>query len=185
MLLAVLGAACRGTARTPVESASSGPRGYDQADVRFMQGMIAHHTQALAMTKLVPDRAHSEAIRRLARRIEVSQMDEIAVLERWLERRGETVPRGHHHGPLMPGMLTEEELSRLAGATGDPFDRLFLELMIRHHEGALVMVADLFAGGGGEEAESFQLASHVDADQRAEIARMRELLNIPLQERNQ
>lgn len=82
----------------------------------------------------------------------------------------------------MPGMLTDEELARLAAATGAEFERLFLELMIRHHEGALIMVADLFSSGGGQEAEIFQLASHVDADQRAEIARMRGMLNTRSQE---
>jgi uncharacterized protein (DUF305 family) len=88
------------------------------------------------------------------------------------------VPEGHSHGPLMPGMLSDEEMARLAGATGAEFDRLFLEFMIRHHEGALVMVADLFsADGGGQEAELFQFASHVDGDQRAEIARMRGMLS--------
>jgi uncharacterized protein (DUF305 family) len=147
--------------------------------------MIPHHAQALTMTDLVPDRTENEAIHRLARRIEVSQKDEIAVMERWLERRGETIPEGHHHGPLMPGMLTGEELSGLADATGDEFDRLFLEFMIRHHEGALVMVADLFSSGGGQEAEIFQFASHVDADQRAEIARMRAMLSTPVQEGNE
>ena len=144
--------------------------------------MIVHHAQALVMTDLVPDRSENESMRRLAGRVEVSQRDEIAVMERWLERRREAVSMGDHHGSLMPGMLTEEELARLAAANGEEFDRLFLELMIRHHEGALVMVADLFSNGGGQEAEIFRLASNVDADQRAEIARMRAMLNSRFQE---
>jgi uncharacterized protein (DUF305 family) len=185
LLTANAGTACASAARIPVEAAGSGPHGYVEADVRFIHGMIPHHAQALTMTDLVADRTDSEAMHRLARRIEVSQKDEIAIMERWLERRGETVPKGHHHGPLMPGMLTEENLARLGQSTGDGFDRLFLELMIRHHEGALVMVADLFSSGGGQEAEIFQFASHVDADQRAEIARMRGMLNTPLQEGNE
>ena len=184
-MMAVLGASCGTAGRKPDSSVGSGPRGYAEADVRFMQAMIPHHAQALTMTDLVPARTGSEAMHRLARRIEVSQKDEIAIMERWLERRGETVPEGHHHGPLMPGMLTEEELSRLADATGDEFERLFLDLMIRHHEGALVMVEDLFSSGGGQEAEIFQFASHVDADQRAEIARMRAMLSTPVQEGNE
>ncbi len=173
----VLAFSCGTAARPPVGSAGPGLSGYTEADVRFMHGMITHHGQALAMTDLVSARTESEAMRRLARRIEVSQKDEIAVMKRWLEARGETAPTVHHHGPLMPGMLTEEELARLADATGAEFDRLFLEFMIRHHEGALVMVMDLFSPGGGEEAEIFQFASHVDADQRAEIARMGKLLS--------
>lgn len=177
-----LGAACGTAARKPAASSGSGLSGTTEADVRFVQGMIVHHAQALEMTRLVPDRTESESLRRLAGRIEVSQKDEIAIMERWLQRRGETVTAGDHHGSLMPGMLTGEELARLAAATADEFDRLFLELMIRHHEGALVMVADLFSSGGGQEAEIFQLASHVDADQRAEIARMRGMLNSRSQE---
>ena len=185
LVLAAVGAGCGSAARKSVDSTGSGLSGYVEADVRFMQAMIAHHAQALAMTDLVPDRTESEALQRLARRIEVSQKDEIAMMERWLDSRGESAPEGHPHGSLMPGMLTEEELARLAGATGDEFDRLFLEYMIRHHEGALVMVADLFSSGGGQEAEVFRIASNVDADQRAEIARMRGMLTIPSQEGNE
>lgn len=178
-------AACGRAARQPGGSSEAALSGHAPADVLFVRGMISHHAQALDMVELVPDRTDNAAIRRLARRIEISQKDEIAIMERWLGERGGIPPEGHDHGPLMPGMLTGEELSRLADATGDAFDRLFLQLMIRHHEGALVMVADLFDAGGGQEPGVFQIASNVDADQRAEIARMRELLNIPLQERNQ
>lgn len=185
LLTAGLGSACGIAARQPALSSGPGWSDYNEADVRFLQGMIAHHAQALVMTELVPDRTENESLRRLAGRVEVSQQDEIAIMERWLERRGEPVSVGHDHGSLMPGLLTEEELARLVAVTGDEFDRLFLELMIRHHEGALVMVADLFSSGGGQEAEIFQLASHVDADQRAEIARMRGLLNSRFQEGNE
>lgn len=83
----------------------------------------------------------------------------------------------------MPGMLTREQLDQLAAATGDTFDRLFLEFMILHHEGALAMVEELFASDGGQETEIFQFASHVDSDQRIEIQRMRRMLNdLPNQE---
>jgi uncharacterized protein (DUF305 family) len=78
---------------------------------------------------------------------------------------------------MMPGMLTDAELAALAAATGPEFDRLFLELMIKHHEGALVMVKDLFASpGAGQEPELFVLASDIEADQRGEIRRMRAML---------
>lgn len=185
----VLAAGCA-TARTdvappepPQGAAADTGRSYSRADVRFMQGMIAHHGQALAMTALVPGRAGRTDLPLLAERIEVSQKDEIEKMQRWLRDRGEQVPapaEHHHHDvgqPLMPGMLTAEEMARLAAATGPMFDRLFLESMIRHHEGALVMVADLFASGGGQESEIYQFASDVDGDQRAEIDRMRRLLN--------
>lgn len=185
MLILAICASCAARAEESVGTGTLGPQDYREEDVRFVQGMIPHHAQALTMTGLVRDRTGNEAMHRLAGRIEVSQRDEIAIMERWLERRGLGLPEGHPHGPLMPGMLTEEELGRLAAATGEEFDRLFLELMIRHHEGALVMVADLFSSGGGQEVEIFQFASHVDADQRAEIARMRAMLNVLIEEDNE
>jgi uncharacterized protein (DUF305 family) len=151
------------------------------ADVRFMQGMIGHHAQALEMAALLPSRSIREDMRLLARRIEVSQADEIAMMRRWLEARGQNVPGPHAHhaqgATLMPGMLTPEEMNRLAEAKGTAFDRLFLELMIKHHEGALIMVNDLFSSAGaGQESEIFAFASDVDADQRMEIDRMRGML---------
>ncbi len=156
-------------------------------DVRFIRGMLAHHAQALEMTALVPGRTTRQNIHLLAERIDVSQRDEIVLMERWLRARGEPVQAtgtDHaHHGAdhPMPGMLTPDEMARLAAATGAEFERLFLELMIRHHEGALVMVAELFATpGGGQQSEIFQIASDVDADQRAEIARMQRMLAGPL-----
>lgn len=188
-------AACGTTARTgvpggappaPEVRADRGQRGYTAADARFMQHMIAHHAQALEMTALVPDRSGRDDVRMLAERIEVSQRDEIAAMQRWLRSRGEEVPpvdahHGHHAAggdhARMPGMLTAEELARLAAASGPEFDRLFLELMIRHHEGALAMVRELFASeGAGQEPQIFQFASEVDADQQMEIARMRAML---------
>jgi uncharacterized protein (DUF305 family) len=151
------------------------------ADVSFMQGMIGHHAQALEMTALLPARSVRPDMRLLARRIELSQADEIKWMERWLEVRGHAVPDAHaHHMPdavLMPGMLTPEQLTRLAEATGADFDRLFLESMIRHHEGALIMVNDLFmTEGAGQDTEIFAFASDIDADQRIEIDRMTALL---------
>ncbi len=154
------------------------------ADTRFMQHMIGHHAQALEMTKLVPGRTSREDMRLLAERIEVSQRDEIGLIRQWLQQRGEEVPAldAHHHAamghpPLMPGMLTAAELAQLAKATGAEFDRLFLEYMIRHHEGALTMVKDLFGTpGAAQETETYRFATDVEADQRAEISRMRALL---------
>ena len=155
--------------------------GHTAADARFMQGMISHHAQAVEMTDLVESRASTEAMRKLAQRIQVSQTDEIKMMERWLSTRGEEVPSAHAHhamgGMLMPGMLTPEEMSRLAAAKGLEFDRLFLEGMIKHHEGALVMVKDLFAmPGAAQDSDIFAFASDVDADQRMEIDRMRGML---------
>jgi uncharacterized protein (DUF305 family) len=152
------------------------------ADVRFMQGMIGHHAQALEMTELVTARTRRDEMRLLARRIELSQADEITLMRHWLQVRGEQVPNEHaHHAPgatLMPGMLSPDEMDRLAAVTGVEFDRLFLEGMIKHHDGALTMVSDLFANpGAGQEPEMFAFASDVDADQRIEIDRMSAMLS--------
>jgi uncharacterized protein (DUF305 family) len=151
------------------------------ADVAFMQGMIGHHAQALDMTALLATRTISDDMRKLAMRIEVSQADEIRMMQEWLKRRGQEVPGEHAHhahgAKLMPGMLTPDEMERLAAAKGAEFDKLFLEQMIRHHEGALIMVRELFGTqGAGQEGEIFAFASDVDADQRMEIARMGAML---------
>lgn len=169
-----------GHGAAPVASAR-----YDEADARFMQHMIAHHGQALIMTELVPARTTRQDIRLLAQRIAVSQQDEIAQMQRWLRAHGAVVPEpvpagvhaAHDEHAAMPGMLSAAELARLTAGRGSEFDRLFLEYMIRHHEGALVMVAALFASpSGGQETDVFRIASEVDADQRMEIARMQRML---------
>jgi uncharacterized protein (DUF305 family) len=154
---------------------------YTPSDVRFMQGMIGHHAQALEMTALLPSRTSRDGMRLLGQRIAVSQADEIGMMQDWLRARGQTLPDPHaHHAPgatLMPGMLTAEEMDRLSRATGVEFDRLFLELMIKHHAGALVMVQELFAAAGaGQDSEIFAFSSDVDADQRMEIERMSAML---------
>jgi uncharacterized protein (DUF305 family) len=154
---------------------------YAEADVKFMQGMIGHHAQALEMTALLPSRTATDVMKLLAKRIEVSQTDEIRMMQRWLESRGLEAPSVHaHHAPgatLMPGMLTPDEMSRLAEAKGVAFDRLFLELMIKHHEGALVMVKTLLAQpGAAQDSDIFAFASDVEADQSIEIERMRAML---------
>lgn len=151
------------------------------ADVRFMQGMIGHHAQALEMAALLPSRTASDDMRKLALRIEASQADEIKMMQEWLTSRGQSLPDPHAHhahgAVLMPGMLSTEEMARLASARGPAFDRLFLELMIKHHEGALIMVKELFSTpGAGQESDIFAFASDVDADQRMEIDRMSAML---------
>lgn len=145
-----------------------------------MQAMIGHHAQALEMVALVGSRSRNKDLERMALRIDVSQRDEIQMMREWLERRGEALPDPHAHHQAhgqMPGMLTADQMARLAAASGPAFDRLFLEGMIQHHEGALVMVKELFATpGGGQEPEMFDFAADVEADQAMEIARMRAML---------
>lgn len=159
---------------------------HTDADVAFMQGMIPHHVQALRMTRLVSDRTSREDVPLFAERMDLSQEDEIRLMQRWLEERGEEVPRlsaGHAHDgadgadpALMPGMLTEEELLALEAASGVAFDRLFLEGMIRHHLGAIEMVEDLYAAGGGQEPEIARFAEHVYSDQQIEVSRAEQML---------
>ena len=154
--------------------------GHTPADVKFMQGMIGHHAQAVEMVALIADRTASEDLKRLGLRIQVSQEDEMNMMRRWLEVRGEKIPGPHaHHEPggFMPGMLTSEEMAQLAAAKGKEFDRLFLQGMIKHHGGAITMVEELFKSpGAGQEGGIFAFASDVDADQRMEIDRMGAML---------
>jgi uncharacterized protein (DUF305 family) len=181
-------------ARTPAEQAraDSGRAQYTPADVRFMQGMIRHHAQAILMAGWAPTHAAREEVKILAGRIGVSQKDEIAFMVRWLRERHETVPdtaarhemAGHQMpmtgasmAELMPGMLTPAQLSQLSSATGAEFDRLFLTYMIHHHQGALTMVEQLFSSeGAGQEPYVFRFASDVEIDQNTEIERMRSML---------
>jgi uncharacterized protein (DUF305 family) len=154
---------------------------YTARDVQFMQGMIGHHAQALEMTALLPSRTLREDMRLLARRIELSQADEIQFMRRWLEVRRQEVPGEHAHhmagAALMPGMLTPGEMMHLEQATGAAFDRLFLESMIKHHEGALVMVEDLLGNpGAAQDSDLSVFTSDIVSDQRAEIIRMTAML---------
>lgn len=133
------------------------------------------------MTALLVERSARDDMKMLAKRIDVSQADEIKMMQQWLASRGQDVPDEHAHhahgATLMPGMLTPEEMAQLAAANGVEFDRLFLEFMIKHHDGALVMVQELFATpGAGQDSEIFSFASDVDADQRMEIDRMGAML---------
>lgn len=165
---------------TPATARDTGMMQQMDPDVRFMHQMTAHHAQALAMVALVPARTSSQGLRLLAERIDISQKDEIALMRRWLERRGKPLPPGDDHAMrmAMPGTLSEADMTRLAAATGVEFERVFLELMIRHHEGALVMVRELLGSqGAAQDSEMYRLVADIDADQRGEIARMRSMLN--------
>lgn len=150
---------------------------FTAADVQFMQGMIGHHQQALEMVALLPARTSREDMKFLGKRIELSQQDEIQMMQEWLKARGQTLPDPHAHhqhgATLMPGMLTMEEMAKLEAAKGVEFDRLFLEGMIKHHGGALLMVKELFSTpGAGQDSDIFAFASDVEADQQMEIDRM-------------
>ena len=160
-----------------------------------MQGMIMHHAQAVEMTALIESQTENKDLRLLGARISKSQSGEIKFMKRWLEARGEPAspPQhempGHdmssHHHMLMPGMLTPKQMDALKEAKGAEFDRLFLTGMIQHHNGALIMVEDLFdTAGAGQDAELFNFATDVDSGQRAEIKIMQTMLGEkPLEEK--
>ena len=170
------------------QAAAPGAYPHSDADVKFMSGMIPHHAQAVLIGGWAAARATRADVRILAERIVVGQKDEIALMREWLEVRGEKAPaanathmkmthNGVEHDMLMPGMLTDAELAKLKGATGAEFDRLFLTYMIRHHEGAITMVDELFASYGAAQDETvFRFASDVYADQTTEIDRMQKML---------
>jgi len=182
------GAPGQPTRRLPPETrATLPPR--SPKDVEFMQGMIMHHAQAVLMTALIESHTENKELRLLGARISKSQADEIKFMKRWLEARGEPLQPpmmgmhdmpGHDmsgHQMLMPGMLTPKQMDALRKAEGAEFDHLFLAGMIQHHNGALIMVKDLFnTAGAGQDAELFNFATDVDSGQRAEIRIMQTML---------
>ena len=192
LVAGVVVAACAGTAApggaravlTPAAQAAadSGRPAYTAADVYFMSGMIGHHGQAVLMAGWAPSHGASPAVRALCERIVVGQRDEIGLMQRWLRERGQPVPDGDashdmmpgmDHAKLMPGMLTAAQLAQLDAARGPEFDRLFLTFMIQHHEGAIIMVEQLFgAAGAAQDDNVFKFASDVHVDQITEIDRM-------------
>lgn len=154
---------------------------YSEADVKFMQGMISHHSQAMEMTALVETRTNREPVKLLAQRISLSQDDEMAMMRDWLTERNQSVPAADahhaHDAELMPGMATPEDMARLEAATGPEFDRIFLELMIKHHSGAVEMVETLLdQPGSAQDSVLFAFTSDVTADQTSEIERMDAML---------
>ena len=161
---------------------------YSAADVQFMSGMIPHHAQAVLIAGWAASHGARSDVRILCERIVVGQRDEIALMRNWLRDRDQTVPdatathmrmsmNGVQHDMLMPGMLNEEQLAQLDRARGPEFDRLFLTFMIKHHEGALMMVEELLASyGAAQDDVIFKFASDIVADQSTEIDRMQKML---------
>lgn len=168
---------------------------YTAADVHFMSGMIAHHAQAIAMSRWAPTHGASASVQTLAERIINAQQDEIVTMQRWLHDRLQPVPEpsstgmkmsmgGMEHDMLMPGMLTAAQMKQLDDARGADFDRLFLTFMIQHHRGAVSMVKGLFSTyGAGQDETVFKFASDVNVDQTTEIARMERMLSATLFEK--
>ena len=170
-----------------VARADKGRPPFVEADVKFMQGMIHHHAQAILISKWAPSHGASAAVQRLCERIVVAQRDEINMMTAWLKQRSleapvaDTLGAGHQHMPgmampaaaVMPGMLTPAQVAQLDSARGPKFDRLFLQYMIQHHRGAIEMVHQLFAANGSaNDGVIYRFASDVEADQGSEIDRM-------------
>jgi len=159
---------------------------YTDADIKFMDGMISHHAQALLMAGWAPSHGASPTVLTLTSRITNAQQDEIAGMQKWLRDRHQPVPEPNPHGMkmdgmehtmLMPGMLSEAQLKQLDEARGKDFDRLFLTFMIQHHQGAVTMVTNLFdTYGAAQDISVFKLASDISADQTTEIERMQKML---------
>jgi uncharacterized protein (DUF305 family) len=168
---------------------------FTQADVQFMTGMIAHHAQALIMSRLAPENNAGESVKILASRIINAQKDEIKSMQTWLRDRDQPVPEvhidglnlmihglGEHHMKMdhtnMAGMLSPVQLEELSKAQGQEFDRLFLKYMIDHHKGAVTMVTKLFnTDGAASDDAAFKIASEIQVDQKTEINRMQLMLD--------
>ena len=149
-----------------------------EADVRFMQGMIAHHAQAVVMSRMAEAREASPRVLKLARKIDFAQAGEIALMQDWLRAYDQFVPdTASWRGMTMPGMLTTAQLALMEASRGSLFDRLFLELMIGHHQGALLMVSDLLKSPrAAQEVDINVFANDVETTQTAEIGLMRQML---------
>lgn len=166
------------TDTTPAQS-SPAQHEFNDVDVMFAQQMIPHHQQAVEMAQLAQDRADSEDVRELAAQIEQAQGPEIETMTGWLEAWGEDLPEdmgdmGGMSTDEMPGMMTQQEMADLAAGSGADFDQMFLTMMIAHHEGAIEMARA--EQTDGENPDAVALAEKIEADQTAEIDRMRELL---------
>jgi uncharacterized protein (DUF305 family) len=162
---------------------------YTDGDVKFMQGMIHHHSQALLMVAMISTHTKTPELIAMGQKIQLSQSGEITSMKQWLTARKQDVPMlnadgtvmNHGDMAMMPGMLTADQMNALGAARAAKFDELFLTGMIQHHKGALKMVADLREAGGGKEPNIGDFLNGVDNDQRAEIVRMYGLLGRPVE----
>jgi uncharacterized protein (DUF305 family) len=202
LVISLMTAAACASATLAAQTATSAPHAYLPADIDFMQGMIIHHAQAVVMSDWASTHGARPNLLVLCKRIALSQRDEITMMQQWLLEHHLAAPDPLHmlqgvHSPMhdssemnmpgmdmgahpmmMTGMLTPAEMRELDAARGPAFDSLYLTGMIKHHEGALDMVAKLFATpGAGQQPEISAFATDIDAGQRAEIARMQAMLN--------
>jgi len=193
--LVALSAACKGSPPPQQSAAKSDPAhaahamsmaevkipagaGFTEADVRFMQGMIAHHAQAIYMSRMASAHGANAHLLKFAQKIDQSQIVEIRLMQGWLRSNGQEAPdTSSWRSMQMPGMLTADQLKTLDGSKGPDFDRQFLVLMIQHHNGALKMVSDLFATPqAGQDIDVSVFANDVVTVQTAEIGTMQQML---------
>lgn len=184
LVAGVVASACATAAQSAQGTTERARQPYTAADVHFMSAMIAHHAQAIDMSRWAPTHGASPSMQILAERIINAQQDEIALMQTWLRDRGLPVPEARatppgvgEHQHLMAGMLTAEQLKQLDEARSKDFDRLFLTFMVQHHRGAVSMVEELVRSQGAALDDTvFKLASDISADQTSEIDRMQRML---------
>lgn len=170
LIVSLVLAGCSSTEKT--EPAAD----FNDADVTFAGQMIPHHTQAVQMAILADRKATTPAVKELATGIKTAQEAEIKQLSGWLTSWGKPVPTPEHggHGEAMPGSMTDDEMSDLGNASGSMFDRMWTQMMIKHHQGAITMAKT--EQSDGKNAEAMALAKKVETDQNREIATMQRLL---------
>jgi uncharacterized protein (DUF305 family) len=169
---------------TEATTVGTGPQRPTDADVKFMQGMIMHHNQAVEMVALMPGRTKNPKVLALGQRISISQTDEMKFMKRWLTYRdqpltemGDMPGMEHMEMPLMPGMLTPKQMDALKKSSGAKFDQLFLTGMIQHHGGALTMVNELFdTPSAAQDMQLFDFTADIGVTQQGEIDAMRNML---------
>ena len=169
-------------------TAGTGQQGPTDADVKFMQGMIMHHGQAVEMVALMQGRTTNPRVLELGERISVSQTGEMKFMKLWLGYRGKPLSEDSMAGmagmehmdmpmPAMPGMLTTKQMDALRKASGPEFDHLFLTGMIQHHTGALTMLKELYATpGAAQDMQLFDFTADVEVTQTGEIGTMQSML---------
>lgn len=183
---AVLGGCGTNTTPPSRSATSSSPvaQAHNQADITFAQGMIPHHAQAIAMSIMAAHQGGSPRVKDLATRIQAAQQPEIDQMSGWLRAWNAPVPplyssmggTGQDHGAsgAMPGMMSGDQMQQLGLASGAAFDRMFLQMMIIHHQGAVTMAkAEL---NDGQNPDARRLAQRIIDAQQREITEMRTLL---------
>lgn len=165
-----------GGGNPPATAPASPGASFNDADVAFAQNMIPHHQQAVQMAELAASRTSNPDLKQLATQIKAAQDPEIQTMTGWLTAWGKpTMPTGGHEGMAMPGMMSDADMTKLTAAKGTDFDRMFAQMMIAHHNGAIQMAKDEQAKGTNTEAKT--LAATIEKDQAAEVTKLQQILD--------